>query len=647
MTALIIYILVFLPMIAAVIIYTALKNSNRAQNIALIGVTAICFALSVILLFTPESEAAVPGLCAMGATFTHGGFRTVMAVVVSGVWLMSAMICPAYFEGEERTARFYAFMLLVLGPTLGVFFAADLMTLFVFFEIMSLSSYVWVAHNETPEAQKASETYLYIGIIGGLAMLTGIIILFASCGTLRIDALKSAAEPLSQSRKMLICLLMLTGFGAKAGMFPVHVWLPAAHPAAPTPGSVLLSGILLKCGIFGTVILSCRIFAENTAWGNLLLILAACTMFIGALLALFSTNIKRTLACSSMSQIGFILTGVAMSVLLGEESGMAASGAVLHVINHALIKACLFTCAAVIYLNTHSLDLNKIKGFGKGKPLLLVCFLSAACSIAGIPGFSGYISKTLIHESIVEYIELLEQQGLSAAPYSIVEWVFLISGGLTFAYMARLFYIVFIAKRPDDQKHKTGSYIDRLTSAVIIVCALYMPVMGLTANKTMNAIACTSAPFFLAEGVGKLSYFSLTNLKGALISIAIGCLVFIFIGMKWMTKRSSGEEIYLDRWPKWLDMEYSFYRPLLKTLAFIGTVAARLVETVGSILVLGPIQLVFYKAEKEWRPALDNDFGTYTERKTRPAKAISYDMVIAFSGAAIFLAFVLIKLLMK
>ena len=126
-------------------------------------------------------------------------------------------------------------------------------------------------------------------------------------------------------------------------------------------------------------------------------------------LALFSVDLKRTLACSSMSQIGFILTGISMSCLLGDHGSLAAYGSTLHVLNHSLIKLTLFVAAGVVYLNVHSLDLNDVRGFGRGKPLLMVTFLSGACSIAGIPGFSGYVSKTLLHESIVEYIHHLDQ----------------------------------------------------------------------------------------------------------------------------------------------------------------------------------------------------------------------------------------------
>ena len=131
---------------------------------------------------------------------------------------------------------------------------------------------------------------------------------------------------------------MLFGFGAKAGMFPLHVWLPKAHPVAPAPASALLSGILTKTGVFGVLVVSAEIFRYDEQWGKLILCLGVITMFGGAFLAVFSIDLKRTLACSSMSQIGFILVGTGMTELLGEENALAVRGTILHMVNHSLIK---------------------------------------------------------------------------------------------------------------------------------------------------------------------------------------------------------------------------------------------------------------------------------------------------------------------
>ena len=186
------------------------------------------------------------------------GFRLIYFMIALLMWSVSLLFSKEYYAHYENKARYYGFMILTLLATLGVFLSADMMTAFVFFEVMSVSSYVWVAQEETAEALGAGITYLAVAIIGGMVMLMGLFLLYDAAGTLRIDMLRDAVaavwnEKSGQFYAAGFC--MLFGFGAKAGMFPLHFWLPKAHPAAPAPASALLSGILTKCGIFGIIIL--------------------------------------------------------------------------------------------------------------------------------------------------------------------------------------------------------------------------------------------------------------------------------------------------------------------------------------------------------------------------------------------------------
>ena len=303
---------------------------------------------------------------------------------------------------------------------------------------MSFASYVWVVQEQDREAVSAGKTYLAIAVFGGMALLMGLFLLYNVTGTLVIAELSAAISTAGKSTKLYIAAFcMLAGFGAKAGLFPLHVWLPRAHPVAPAPASALLSGVLTKTGVFGLLLISANILIEYTLWGYTLLVLGAITMVLGAVLAVFSTNLKRTLACSSLSQIGFITVGVSMLVLLGEENGPAANGTVLYMLNHSLVKLVLFLSAGAIYAGAHTLDLNRLRGYGRNKPAIALPFLLGACSLAGIPGTAGYLSKTLVHESLVEYA------AHGGALITVTEWLFLLSGGLTAAYMLKLFVTIF------------------------------------------------------------------------------------------------------------------------------------------------------------------------------------------------------------
>ena len=518
-----------------------------------------------------ELEFVWNGFCMQGLFLKLDGFRLLYGCIAALMWMMTGIFSREYFAHYRNRNRYYFFYLMTLGATMGVFLSGDLYTTFIFFEIMSLTSYVWVVHDEKPAAMKAGEIYLAIAVIGGLVMLMGLFLLHDAAGTLRISELHEAVSAAWEGNRTKLyaaggCLLF--GFGAKAGMFPLHIWLPKAHPVAPAPASALLSGILTKTGIFGALVVCAEIFRYDPLWGKLVLYLGVVTMFGGALLAVFSIDLKRTLACSSMSQIGFILVGAGMMELLGEENALAVRGTILHMVNHSMIKLILFMAAGVVYMNLHKLDLNEIRGFGRKKPLLKGIFLMGALSIGGIPGWSGYVSKTLLHESIVEYAAELAAHTEPTLWIRTIEWVFLCTGGMTIAYMTKLFVAVFVEEHPTKQKEYDDKkqYMTMESVFALFTPAALLGAMGFFPYLTMNQAADLAQEFLHGEAPKHaVHYFSLGNLKGALISLTIGALVYFgFIRKFLMGKNERQEQVYRDLWPSWLDLEGLAYRPALQ-----------------------------------------------------------------------------------
>ena len=329
---------------------------------------------------------------------------------------------------------------------------------------------------------------------------------------------------------------------------------------------------MTKTGIFGILVISCKILFHDARWGTFVLLVGVLTMVAGAVLAVFSIDIKRTLACSSVSQIGFILVGIGMQGLLGEENILAVRGTMLHMVNHSLFKLTLFMAAGVIYMNLHKLDLNEIRGFGRNKPLLKLAFLSGALGIGGVPLFSGYISKTLLHESIVEYAGIAgkSDQILGVPDIRLVEWLFLISGGLTVAYMLKLFMAVFVEKNKDRQRQKAyddlkGSYMNTMSKIVLGICAVLFPLMGILPDRFMNWMADLGQTFMGAEEAAEqISWFGMTNLSGSLISVLLGAAVYLLVIRGWMMKKQAdGSKEYVNCWPAVLDLEDYLYRPVL------------------------------------------------------------------------------------
>lgn len=564
----------------------------------------------------------------LGLHFMYSGFRGIFGILTAFAWLVTSLFSYEYMKNDTNVIRYDIFNLMTLGATMGIFYAADLFTLFFFFEIMSFTSFVWVAHRQTREASYAAGTYLGIAIAGGMAILMGLFIVYNRLGTLSFDAMYDCAVSVmsSGSRADIMWIYvaagcMFVGFGAKASAFPVHVWLPQSYTEAPAPATALLSAILSKTGIFGIMLVTLDVLPNQGNWGVFILIIGVITMVLGGIKGVMSGNFKTTLAYSSMSQIGFILTGVGMQSLLAEYLmgfvggddetvaeiikvfGMAINGSCLHMLNHSLVKLVLFMVAGVIFMQVGSYELNQVRGFGRKKPFLLVTFVLAAAGVGGIPFLNGYVSKTLLHESIAEYGALLTlAEGSSIEPMlsatsalmKVVEALFLFSGGLTVAYMTKLFVVLFIEKNRDKKVQEAyeakKDYASILSKVAIGVCALPIPFIGMLPNLIAKPVAEYGLVRFglsdlLAHQQENIHYYSLKNLSGALISISVGVVVY-FLVVRFMMLKGVSE--YHDIFPSWLDMEKYVYRAVFYTaVPFILGIISRILDSfVDTVVVI-------------------------------------------------------------
>ena len=555
---------VALPMFGAPLAYLlGRRQAKHALYLMAVVSAAVLALLSALLWHAAHGQAlsfSAEHFCVMGLSFAADGFRALYAWIAAGMWAVTSVFSFSYFKNKGGVSRYTFFSLLTLSAVIGVFLSDQLLTTIVFFEIMGLSSYPWVAHEETPEALRAAQTYLWIAVIGGLCLLIGMLLLPQELITARYSAAEGILEGIEPSRLLLPAILMLVGFGAKAGAFPLHVWLPKAHPVAPAPASALLSGMLLKTGVFGMLLLSVKFLWEVPAWHALVFWIGVITMVSGAALALLSVEMKRILACSSMSQIGFILLGVGLYGLLGDQGGLAAQGIVGHMVNHSLFKLILFLCAGIASMYTHALNLNDIRGFGRGKPLLHFLFLSGMLGIAGVPLFSGYASKTLLHEALTEYIHMLPH---GAWLYTGAEWLFILSGALTVAYMLKL-YICLFWERGAQEQPKTP-YLSKPSALLLTVCAAAVWGIGMFPSVFMDGIGRLSADFLQAEPE-TIRYFSAEALLGAAKTIGIGLAVYWLVMRRLLSEKIGDERVYLDRKPAWMDLEERVYRPLIHAL---------------------------------------------------------------------------------
>ena len=649
-------ILALLPMAAAVISFLIGRKSKTARDYFADAACVVELALIACVIYLVATgstlEFRLANVVGMDLYMAADGFRAIYAGIAIVMWMMTTIFSREYLHHYRNRNRYYFFGLLTFGATVGVFLSGSLYTTFVFFEIMSLASYVMVVQDEKPAAMKNGATYLTVGVLGGMVMLMGLFLLHAQLGTLEFSGMASAMEAHGVDGWIwaaAICLLV--GFGAKAGCFPMHFWLPKTHPVAPAPASALLSGILTKCGVFGILVTGVYIMQECEQWGYLILCLGAVTMLLGAVLAVFSVDLKRILACSSLSQIGFILTGTGMMTLLGEENALAVRGTMLHMVNHSTFKLILFMVAGVVYMNLHKLNLNDVRGFGRKKPLLQVIYLMGMLGIAGVPGWSGYVSKTLIHESLVEFIHTFPVQSNEVLLIEVIEAVFIFSGGLTLAYMLKIYIALFWEKNVHSQEKMdslNGKYMNGQSIFALIVPAILVPVMGFMPYLTMNKIADLGSVFLHAgELEESVNYFSMESLKGGAASLCIGVIVYLLVIRVCLTvKDAEGNTVYADLWPKWLDLEEKVYRPILMVLLpAIGAFASRVLDKLVDTIIFVLKKTVYREAPHNQNYKLFG-FMRYNSRET----SIQRDLFGSFSfGLVLFtlgLSAVLIYLLL-
>lgn len=585
--------LVVWPMFGAVAACALGRLSEDLRDIFAAATAIAELAVFITLFFTLAGNGelsftwnsfGVPGI-----NLTLDGFRLIFGAIAAFIWSSVLIWSREYFRHSRNRSRFCFFSLFTFGAAIGVFFAADIFTSFVFFEVMGLTSYVTIVNEETPCALGAGETYIAMTIAGGMVMLMGIFLLYQHIGMPPISELAASFQAAPDKRPLYIAgALILIGYGVKAGMFPMHIWLPDSYSAAPEPATAILSGILSKTGIFGVLILCSNMFLHEKGWGMAILALAAATMAVGSVMAVLCSDLKRTLAFSSMSQIGFILMGCAMQGILGDHNALAVRGTLLHMVNHSLIKFVLFTVAGVIFMNTGTLDLNAIRGYGRNKPLLAFGFLMGALGIAGIPLWNGYISKTLLHESIVEYIILVSGQTTEGRFFQAAEVFFVFCGGMTVAYMTKLFVALFLEKGYNATDNGEIGYIKGAAAWALVLPAMLLPVLGTLPSLLMDKLADMGQGFMNGESPHHaVHYFSRTNLTNTLWPLLIGATVYLLaVRPLLMRTNEDGRRIYINAWPSGISLELLFYRPLVNAMIWIGAFLSRAADRMTNVSII-------------------------------------------------------------
>lgn len=486
----------FLPQLAGLLVafVGALNRDRKTRNLFVASVLGIECVLVLLIALTGGKTLVLLNLSDNLPIALHSdSIGIVFSLVMTAMWTVSGVFSFSYMAHEKNEKTYYAFYLLTLGALIALCFAATLVTMYLFFEAMTLLSLALVLHERSKEAIAAAIKYLIYSVAGATMGLLGIFFLvpnmtnqyFVAGGSLNAEALTLPAGAL-----LGIIFIAIVGFSTKAGMFPMHGWLPTAHPVAPSPASAVLSGIITKAGVIcviRVIYFSVGVDFLRGTWVQMaLLTLSSITVFMGSMMALNEKLLKKRLAFSSVSQVSYVLCGL---FLLDKT---ALSGSLLHIVFHALIKDGLFLFAGAVIFKTGFKYVDQLKGLGRKMPVTFWCFTIFALGLIGIPPTGGFISKWFIAEGAIA--------GLSNSPVPVFTWlipaVLLVSALLTAGYLMPLSIHAFFSS-PDEQHLETVNAVtrpDKLMTVPLVLLAAAVVILGIFPGffiRFFNQIAAT------------------------------------------------------------------------------------------------------------------------------------------------------------
>lgn len=391
---------VLLPLAACLLLVFVrpLGESRKARSAVVLAALLGTAALVIRQAVSPAAPLLLWELAPnMPLYFQVDGLSKLFSVLTACIWLAAGVFALRYMEHEGRERGFFSVYLLVLAILMALDYAGSLVTFYIFYELVTLTSFLLVIHARTHEAIMAGLKYLFYSVAGAFMALLGVFFLFHACTDLTFTpggVLPETFLPGDRERLMVALAFLLLGFSAKAGMFPLHGWLPAAHPVAPAPASAVLSGIITKAGVLGLVRVLYYIvgpdFLRGTWVQYVYLGLALTTVLMGSMMAYLEPVLKKRLAYSTVSQVSYVLFGIGLMHPVG------LVGALSHVVFHAVIKCGLFLAAGAFIFQTGRTRVADLRGVGKNMPVTLWGFALCSLALVGIPPASGFFSKWLL-----------------------------------------------------------------------------------------------------------------------------------------------------------------------------------------------------------------------------------------------------------
>jgi len=509
--------LLLIAMGGSAVTYVLGGLSERLRD-AVAVLVSLTVAVGVALLYGRSFESTLcTGFLGIPLLLRIGPLSWLFAMTVASVGCLSVIFSLSYMRGRERTGFYYAALLLVQAAMLGVTLAGDLLSLFIFWEIMSWSTFLLISYNGG-SALAAGMKYFVMSIVGSLSMLVGVVLVYVAFGTVQLSGVAASLGAASPGYVLAVLLLFGAAFGVKSAVWPFHAWLPPAHSEAPSPFSAVLSGVLIKMGFYGFlllmyVLIGMRGFLE-LGWRALpvhtiLAIVGAVTIILPTFIALLQTDAKRLLAWSTVAQAGYIILGISFGTSLG------VAGGTLHFLSHAAFKALLFMVAGAVEYRTGGVrDLDSLGGLIKRMPLTFVAALVGVCGLIGVPLTNGFISKWLIYKTLI----------LEGSPF--LAFVALIGTWGTILYGYKFLHNIFLGQLPETLRDvKPAPFSMRVPMTVLMAVVVLFGVLPGIPLRVIDTIG-TSFGFSSLRVApwGIVSESGVVNTVNILAAVVVGVL---------------------------------------------------------------------------------------------------------------------------
>jgi hydrogenase-4 component B len=480
-------------------------------------------------------------------------FMLIIALVTLAVSVYSMGYSSEYYGKRSVRALGFLFNLFVLSMLL-VPVSNNVFSFLVFWETMSLASFFLVIYeHENEDSIKSGMTYIIMTHLGTAFILGSFLVMYFQTGSMSFDSFRDPVSPFPSYIKDIVFVLALIGFGTKAGLVPFHIWLPQAHPSAPSNVSALMSGVMIKVAIYGLVRTTLDFAVPDSPasawWGMLLMVAGSASCLIGVLYAAVEKDIKRALAYHSIENIGIIVLGLGLSVVfssfgLASLAALALLASMYHTLNHAAFKSLLFMGAGSIVFSTHTRKIEQLGGLVKKMPWTALFFLIGAIAISGLPPLNGFVSEWLTLQALLSSYQIPNLTLQIAIGFASI--VFALTIGLAIATFVKIFGISFLA-RPRSEHAEHAKEVPRSMIAGMAIAAAMCVVFGImpfvvtgmiTSSFGLDSQFSSMSPFSLltvpysTEAVSSMSMPAVVIMMGSVAAAILGFIVATGSGRK-------------------------------------------------------------------------------------------------------------------